>query len=627
MESGHKNLEDLVASVTEETIYVAVGIDVKGCKSTLSWALHNNGGKRICIIHVHRPAQWIPSDLGGGYPASLVDEKIVGDYRKTQCQNMKETLEVYLSICRGEGVEARSVWIEMGDIGKGIVELISHDGIKELVMGGALDKHYKEKMSLKSKKAKYVCKQAPLSCCIQFICSGRLINTREPKHLILRSITRESDRDNIESRASSYRWSKSVHRRDITEAGPSNHLRSGPVTSICQELTVHMVKILECFQEEVKQRKEVEEALVKEREELEKLKNLEDQMLEELRIAKEQNTFLKSQNEELQKERDELQIEHDNALQEAEGLRSKQAEASIQMSEFLPSEIEEATQGFDDSLIIGRGGYGNVYKGFLRQNQVAIKSLRSNGSQGSSEFKMEVRALSQLTHPNLVKLIGCCLETFVLVYEYVPNGSLEDRLNCKNKSTPLSWQTRIHIVTELCSVLVYLHSRKPHSIVHGDLKPSNILLDANFKIKLSDFGICRILCHDIRSSNDTTLCHFTDPKGTLYYIDPEFYETGKLTRKSDVYSFGVILLQLLTGQRPPFNMENDVQVALDAGKLSSLLDPLAGDWPIKTAQELAHLALWCCDRYQRNRPDLSSEVRKVLEPIRAIRGFEETAGQ
>ncbi|KAF3975179.1 hypothetical protein CMV_001548 [Castanea mollissima] len=380
-------------------------------------------------------------------------------------------------------------------------------------------------------------------------------------------------------------------------------------------------------------------------------------MLEELRIAKEQNTFLKSQNEELQKERDELQIEHDNALQEAEGLRSKQAEASIQMSEFLPSEIEEATQGFDDSLIIGRGGYGNVYKGFLRQNQVAIKSLRSNGSQGSSEFKMEVRALSQLTHPNLVKLIGCCLETFVLVYEYVPNGSLEDRLNCKNKSTPLSWQTRIHIVTELCSVLAYLHSRKPHSIVHGDLKPSNILLDANFKIKLSDFGICRILCHDIRSSNDTTLCHFTDPKGTLYYIDPEFYETGKLTRKSDVYSFGVILLQLLTGQRPPFNMENDVQVALDAGKLSSLLDPLAGDWPIKTAQELAHLALWCCDRYQRNRPDLSSEVRKVLEPMRAscvglssstgqkrkyrqvlvadsstrffssIRGFEETAGQ
>ena len=269
----------------------------------------------------------------------------------------------------------------------------------------------------------------------------------------------------------------------------------------------------------------------------------------------------------------------------------------------------------------------------------------------------QVRALSQLTHPNLVRLIGYCSEASVLVYEYHPNGNLEDRLNCKNESTPLSWQTRIHIVTELCSVLVYLHSRKPHSIVHGELKPSNILLDANFKSKLSDFGLCRILCHERRSSNDTTLCHFTDPKGTFHYVDPEFCETRKLTRKSDVYSFGVILLQLLTGQRPRFEMENDVQVALDAGKLPSLLDPLAGDWPIKTAEELAHLALRCCDRYQRNRPDLSSEVRKVLEPMRAScvasssspghkrkylqvlaadsstrfftssRGFEETAGQ
>ena len=228
----------------------------------------------------------------------------------------------------------------------------------------------------------------------------------------------------------------------------------------------------------------------------------------------------------------------------------------------------------------------------------------------------QVRALSQLTHPNLVKLIGCCSEAFVLVYEYLPNGNLEDRLYCKNKSTPLSWQTRIHIVTELCSVLVYLHSRKPHSIVHGDLKPSNILLDTNFKSKLSDFGICRILCHERRSTNDTTLCHFTDPKGTFHYVDPEFCETRKLTRKSDVYSFGVILLQLLTGQRPHFEMENDVQVALDAGKLSSLLDPLAGDWPIEIAQNLAHLALRCCDRNRKNRPDLSSEVRKVLEQMR-----------
>ena len=130
---------------------------------------------------------------------------------------------------------------------------------------------------------------------------------------------------------------------------------------------------------------------MKEREELEKLKNLKDQMMEELRIAKEEKKLLKSQNEELQKKRDVLQIERDNALQEAEGLRRKQAEASTQMLEFLLSEIEEATQVFDESLIIGRGGYGNVYKGLLHQTEVAIKKLKSNGSQGPSEFEMEVR--------------------------------------------------------------------------------------------------------------------------------------------------------------------------------------------------------------------------------------------
>ena len=206
----------------------------------------------------------------------------------------------------------------------------------------------------------------------------------------------------------------------------------------------------------------------------------------------------------------------------------------------------------------------------------------------------------------------------MLIYEYLPNGSLEDWINCKSKSLP--WQTRIRIAIELYSVLVYLHSRKPHSMVHGDLKPSNILLDANFVSKLGDFGICRILCHESRSSNDTTLCHFTDqPKGTPPYIDPAFIVSGKLTRKSDVYSFGLILLQLLTGQRPDLKIGKEMQVVLDAGNLSSLLDSSAGDWSIEIAQNLAHLALKFCDKNRKNRPVLASDhVRSLLEPMRAL---------
>ncbi|KAL4600165.1 hypothetical protein ACB092_11G178400 [Castanea dentata] len=384
-----------------------------------------------------------------------------------------------------------------------------------------------------------------------------------------------------------------------------------------------LVEALRRAQEESFQREEIEEALIKGKEEVEKVKNQRDQLMEEFRNSQEQIILLKSQLANLQKERDEFKMERDNALKEAEELRRNQAEASRHLpqffSEYSLSEIEEATHGFDESLKIGQGGYGSIYKGRLHQTKVAIKRLESQGSQGPSEFQMEVRVLSHLRHPNLVRLIGSCPEVFALIYEYLPYGSLEDRLNCKDNSPPLSWQTRICIATELCSVLVYLHCIKPHSIVHGDLKPSNILLDSNFFCKLSDFGICRMLCHDKSSSNNTTLYHFTDPKGTIPYIDPEFVDTGKLTRMSDVYSFGIILIQLLTG-RSAIKLANAMQNALDARNLKALLDPSAGDWPFELAQELARLALRCCDKNRKNRPDLGSDVRNVLEQMRASRG-------
>ncbi|XP_059456550.1 U-box domain-containing protein 33-like [Corylus avellana] len=375
-------------------------------------------------------------------------------------------------------------------------------------------------------------------------------------------------------------------------------------------------------QEESRQRKEFEEALVKVKEELENVKNQRDQVKEELGISQEHELSLKIHIAELQKVMNQVQMERDNALKEVEGLRSrKQVGDDHHFCEFKLSEIEEATQKFDESRKIGQGGYGSIYKGLLRQKEVAIKMLQSPGAHGISQFQMEVSVLSQLRHQNLVKLTGSCPEVFALIYEFLPNGSLEDRLNMKDNSPPLLWQTRIRIATELCSVLIYLHSAKPHSIVHGDLKPSNILLDANFVSKLSDFEICRMLLSDASSSNNvnTTLSHITIPKGSFAFIDPEFLETGVLTLKSDVYSFGIILLQLLTG-RQPFKISNEVKYALDVGNLKDLLDPLAGDWPILAAHKLARLGLRCCDRNRRSRPELGSEVWKVLEPMRASYG-------
>ncbi|KAK7824279.1 u-box domain-containing protein 33, partial [Quercus suber] len=203
----------------------------------------------------------------------------------------------------------------------------------------------------------------------------------------------------------------------------------------------------------------------------------------------------------------------------------------------------------------------------------------------------QANVLCKLKHPNLVKLIGSCPEVYALIYELLSNGSLGDRLRCRNNTPPISWQTR------------------SHNIVHADLKPSNILLDASFISKLSDFGICRILRE---SSSDTTLCHRTIQNGTIPYMDPDFVHTGELTIKSDVYSFGIILLQLLTG-RSALGITPEVEYAINTGNLKALLDPLAGDWPLVQAEQLGRLALKCCDTYRKCRPDLGSEVWQVLQ--------------
>ncbi|KAF8380225.1 hypothetical protein HHK36_027707 [Tetracentron sinense] len=399
------------------------------------------------------------------------------------------------------------------------------------------------------------------------------------------------------------------------------------------------------FTKEMKQRKEMEEVLAREKQELQNMKKQQSEVMEELQMVRDQKSVLESQIAEseriieeleekifsavellktLKEERDELQMERDNAVRESEELRKireKEDPSSLRLqffSEFSLLEIEEATCNFDPLKKIGEGGYGSVYRGLLRNTQVAIKKLHSHSLQGRAEFQQEVDVLSKVRHPNLVTLVGACPEAWSLIYEYLPNGSLEDRLSCLNNTPPLSWQTRTRIATEICSALIFLHSNNPHSIVHSDLKPANILLDINLVSKLGDFGICRLIAR-ARNSTNTTPFHRTDPKGTFVYMDPELLSTGELTPKSDVYSFGVILLRLLTG-RPALGIVKEVQYALEKGNLNGVLDESAGNWPFVQAQQLAHLALRCCEMNRRSRPDLESEVWRVLEPMKASCG-------
>jgi serine/threonine protein kinase len=198
---------------------------------------------------------------------------------------------------------------------------------------------------------------------------------------------------------------------------------------------------------------------------------------------------------------------------------------------------------------------------------------------GLTVAPLQVAVLSRLRHPNLVTLIGACQEAFGLVHEFLPNGSLEDRL---------AWQTRTKIICEMCSALIFLHSNKPHPVVHGDLTLANILLDANLVSKLGDFGLCQLLTQS--NSN------------------------GELTPRCDVYSLGVIILRLLTG-RPPQNIGEVVKDAMRREELHAVLDPTAGDWPFVQANQLAHIELRCAEERQMCRPDLAGEVWKVVEPL------------
>ncbi|GMJ00916.1 hypothetical protein like AT2G45910 [Hibiscus trionum] len=313
-----------------------------------------------------------------------------------------------------------------------------------------------------------------------------------------------------------------------------------------------------------------------------------------------------------QKEKDELQVELENTRRINEELLRKQSEdtssSHLQQHfiEFCLLEIKEATKDFDRSYKIAEGARGNVYyKCVLRHTEVAVKVLGRSSFEDPFEFQQEVDDLIKLRHPNLVTLIGACPRERALIYEYVPNGSLEDHLNCRNDMPPLSWQSRMHIATQLCSTLMFLHSGK---LVHGNLKPGNILLDDNFSCRLTDFGVCRAL--SLLENSNTTESSNSNP-----YLDPDFRNTRIVSASLDLYSFGIIVLQLLSGRSTQGIAEIAQNELLNGGNLSSFLDSSAGNWPHQVAQ-LTHLAIRCCDMNRSRRPDLASDVFKVLETMK-----------
>ncbi|KAG1361326.1 hypothetical protein COCNU_09G007890 [Cocos nucifera] len=594
----------------EDKVYVAVGKEVKEGKANLLWVLENiSRGEKIVIVHIHRPAQKIPM-MGAWFPVNQLKESEVKAYWQLEREKMNKCLDEYIVICARFKVRAEKLVIETEDIGKGIVDLIAQQVITKLVMGAAADKYY-------SRFGGYI---LPLNHILAFENDDVGMDDdlyEKLRHALMEAESlkdeadeesrkrRKAERDLHEAARKTFKWrlKRKISGKQSFHSIPSSHH------------TISLVQVKEAessYTKEMKLRKETEERVAGERRELEKLRKQRDDVVEELQNLCQQKMELALQLADsgcifkdfegklsearhllnsLRLEHEKLRRERDDAVREAKERNQKKVEVTdgthgtASFSEFSIVELKQATMDFDDSLKIGEGGYGNVYKGFLRHTTVAIKLLNPQSTQGRSEFHQEVDVLSRVRHPHLVTLIGACPEVWALIYEFLPNGSLEDRLACRNNTPPLCWQTRTRIASEIRSALIFLHSNRPQSVVHGDLKPANILLDANFTSKLGDFGICRFL---VQSNTSTEPSIHTNPKGTFAYMDPEFLTSGELTPQSDVYSFGVIILRLLTG-KPAFGI-------------------------ISKAKQLAQLGLKCCEVKRKRRPHLAGEAWRVLEP-------------
>ncbi|XP_010417096.1 PREDICTED: wall-associated receptor kinase-like 14 [Camelina sativa] len=290
---------------------------------------------------------------------------------------------------------------------------------------------------------------------------------------------------------------------------------------------------------------------------------------------------------------------------------------------FFPyKEIEKATDGFSEKQKLGIGAYGTVYRGKLQNDEwVAIKRLRHRDSESLDQVMNEIKLLSSVSHPNLVRLLGCCIEQGdpVLVYEYMPNGTLSEHLQ-RDRGTGLPWTLRLTVATQTAKAIAYLHSEMNPPIYHRDIKSTNILLDYDFNSKVADFGLSRL--------GMTETSHIsTAPQGTPGYLDPQYHQCFHLSDKSDVYSFGVVLAEIITGLKVvdftrPHTEINLAALAVDkigSGCIDEIIDPILDleldAWTLSSIHTVAELTFRCLAFHSDMRPTMT-EVADELEQIR-----------
>ncbi|XP_057748428.1 L-type lectin-domain containing receptor kinase IX.1-like [Arachis stenosperma] len=277
------------------------------------------------------------------------------------------------------------------------------------------------------------------------------------------------------------------------------------------------------------------------------------------------------------------------------------------------SELAFAADNFKDENKLGQGGFGGVYRGYLKDinSYVAIKRVSEHSHQGIKEFASEVKIISRLRHRNLVQLIGWCpkRKKLLLVYEYMPNGSLDVHLF--KKQNLLGWTVRYNIARGLAAALLYLHEEWEQCVVHRDIKSSNIMLDSEFNAKLGDFGLARLVDH-AKGAQTTALA------GTPGYMAPECNTTWRATKESDVYSFGVVALEIACGRKPikykapesEINIVEWVWGLYGSGRVLEAADErLDGDFVKEQMKCLMVVGLWCAHPCHNNRPSIRQAIQ------------------